>query len=207
MRKIVFCNVAMADPDRNPKCVYVCEDRAVSVSDRAVRYPVNALLANTIAGGDSVKVVLIAKKDVRRYYKKNVLSFMEELRSLTDGREAQIDYRIIESDFSEERKTHEDLLLQIVDELEENAHIVADVTYGPKDLPLVLFMSLNFAERFFNCEIDNIVYGKADFVDGRPVNTIFCDMGPLYYLNSIANTVQCDSSESAKKMLKSLLSI
>ncbi len=207
MKKIVFCNISMMDPSSNPKCVYICENSNIPVSENPVHYPINAFLANTIEDGDQVKVVLLAKRDLKRYYKVNTRSYIDELHDLLSERNAKVDYKIIESDFSEEQKTHEDMLLRIVDELEEGAHILADITYGPKDLPLVLFAALNFAEKFFNCEIDNIVYGKADFIDGRPVNTRFCDMGPLYYLNSITNTVHCDSSESAKKMLKSLLSI
>ena len=97
--------------------------------------------------------------------------------------------------------------MDIVNELEDNAHITADITYGPKDLPIVLFTALNFAEKYFNCDIDNIVYGQAHFVDGKPTKTTICDMVPLYYLNSVANSVQCDSSEKAKEALKTLLSI
>ena len=103
--------------------------------------------------------------------------------------------------------THDKLLLDIVDEFEENSHITADITYGPKDLPIVLFTALNFGEKFFGCEIDNIVYGQANFVDGKPTNTKICDMIPLYYLNSVTNTVNCDSPAKAKEMLKSLLSM
>ena len=91
--------------------------------------------------------------------------------------------------------------------MEEKAHVIADITYGPKDLPIVLFTAMNFAEKFLDCEIDNIVYGQATFVDGNAVNTKICDMIPLYYLNSVANTVQCSSPDKAKQLLKSLLSM
>ena len=66
---------------------------------------------------------------------------------------------------------------------------------------------MNFGEKFFDCEIDNIVYGQATFVDGNVVNTKICDMIPLYYLNSVANMVQCSDPIKAKQMLKSLLSM
>ena len=66
---------------------------------------------------------------------------------------------------------------------------------------------MNFAEKFFDCEIDNIVYGQATFADGNVTNTKIRDMIPLYYLNSVTNTVQCSDPIKAKQMLKSLLSI
>lgn len=120
---------------------------------------------------------------------------------------AKFEYTIIGTDFKETQVIHDSLLLSIVDELEEKAHIIADITYGPKDLPIVLFTAMNFGEKFFDCEIDNIVYGQATFVDGNVVNTKICDMIPLYYLNSVANMVQCSDPIKAKQMLKSLLSM
>ena len=39
-------------------------------------------------------------------------------------------------------------MLKIVDEIEDNSHILCDITYGPKDLPIVLFSVLNFAEKY-----------------------------------------------------------
>ena len=47
----------------------------------------------------------------------------------------------------------------IVDELEIGARVLVDTTYGPKDLPIVIFTALNFAEKFLECQIDNIIYG------------------------------------------------
>lgn len=95
----------------------------------------------------------------------------------------------------------------IVDELEIGARILVDTTYGPKDLPIVIFTALNFAEKFFECQIDNIIYGKAEFVNGKAVDTKMCDMVPLYYLGSITNSIHCVEPGKAKSMLKSLLSL
>ena len=96
---------------------------------------------------------------------------------------------------------------KIVDEIEDNSHIICDTTYGPKDLPIVLFSVLNFAEKYLKCDIDNILYGQATFVDGKPTDTKLCDMSPLYYLNSVTNTIRCDDPNKAREMLKNLLSL
>ena len=96
---------------------------------------------------------------------------------------------------------------RLVDEIDTGAHIMADVTYGPKDLPIVIFSALNFAEKFLRCEIDNIVYGQATFKDDRVVGSAICDMIPLYCLSSVTNTIKCDESEKARQMLKSLLEL
>ena len=72
---------------------------------------------------------------------------------------------------------------------------------------IVLFAALNFAEKFLHCEIENILYGQATFIDGNPTNTKLCDLVPLYYLNSVANTIRCDNSQKARELLKDLLSL
>jgi hypothetical protein len=98
-------------------------------------------------------------------------------------------------------------IVKIVDEIDDKTHIIADITYGPKDLPIVLFSAMNFAEKFLECEIENIIYGQAVFKDGKPTDTKICDMVPLYYLNSVTNTIRSEDSTRARQMLKSLLSL
>lgn len=60
---------------------------------------------------------------------------------------------------------------RIIDEIDDESHIIADITYGLKDLPIIIFSALGFAERFLGCEIDAIIYGQANFVSGHVVNT------------------------------------
>lgn len=205
MKKILFCNIPMTI--KVSKCVYKSEDYSVPVTNRPVSYPVAAFLEKTLSADDEIKAVMLVKKDELGQYKKNISGCIEELMTAAEVTGAKFGYTIIDTDFEETQATHDSLLLSIVDELEERAHIIADITYGPKDLPIVLFTAMNFGEKFFNCEIDNIVYGQATFVDGNAVNTKICDMIPLYYLNSVANTMQCSDPGKAKQMLKSLLSI
>ena len=48
---------------------------------------------------------------------------------------------------------------------------------------------------------------RFNFENGKVVNTKICDMIPLYYLNSVTDTIHCDEPEKAKQMLKTLLSL
>ena len=205
MKKILFCNVPLSLNAQ--KCVYTSDDYSVPVSNTPVMFPVNAFFEKTLKPEDEIKAILLVKKDPSGQYKAHISACIEELMTAAEKSGAKVEYKIIDTDFSEKQETHDSLLMDIVNELEDNAHITADITYGPKDLPIVLFTALNFAEKYFNCDIDNIVYGQAHFVDGKPTKTTICDMVPLYYLNSVANSVQCDSSEKAKEALKTLLSI
>lgn len=202
MKKIVICNIPMRED--NTKCVYKSADLSLHTVDTPVYYPINGFLGENLESNDDVKVILLVKKDSKDLGKKNAASFVEELLNVNKVG-AKIDYKIIETEFSEEQSVHEFLMSKIVDEIEDNSHILCDITYGPKDLPIVLFSALNFAEKFLKCEIDNILYGQATFVNGKPTDTKLCDMSPLYYINSVTNTIHCNDSKKAREILKNLL--
>lgn len=204
MKKVVICNIPMRKNEM--RYIYKSDDLSLITSDRAVFYPINAFLEKHLEKSDEVKVILLVKRDLQNASNQNVSDFIDEIMSVNSVG-ANIVYKIIETDYSEEQFVHEKLMSDIIDEIDDNAHIQCDITYGPKDLPIVLFSALNFAEKFLHCDIDNILYGKATFLDGKPTDTKLCDMVPLYYLNSVTNTIRCDDSQKARKMLKDLLSL
>ncbi len=204
MKKIVICNVPMRKTEE--RYIYKSGDLSLSSSDRPVIYPINAFLENHLESQDEIKVLLLVKRDLQGHYKQNITEYIDELMSVNVVN-ANIDYKMIETDYSEDQSVHEKLMASIVDEIEDESRIFCDITYGPKDLPIVLFAALNFAEKFLHCEIENILYGQATFVDGNPTNIKLCDLVPLYYLNSVANTIRCDNSQKARELLKNLLSL
>ena len=205
MKKIIICNIPMKE--KTDKCSYTTDDLSLNISGREVIYPITAFLEKNLESTDEVKLLLLIKKDEAGHYQKNSADFIEEILCINKEIGAKIEHKYIETDFSEEQSVHEQLMGRIVDELDNGAHIIADITYGPKDLPIVLFSALSFAEKFLGCEIDNIIYGQASFANGKPVNTKICDMVPLYYLNSVTSTIRCEDPDKARKMLKSLLSL
>ena len=205
MNKIIICGIPMKD--RVDPSIYVSDDKSIPASSRQVYFPINAFLEETMRRDDSIKFLLLAKKDRHGNYKKNLHRFKEEFEAVNAEIGASVDYVVIDTEFSEEKSVHEKLMGNIVDELEIGAYVLVDTTYGPKDLPIVIFTALNFAEKFMECQIDNIIYGKAEFMNGKAVNTKMCDLAPLYYLGSITNTIHCVDPGKAKAMLKSLLSL
>ena len=189
------------------KVIYRSEDLSLPVSGKPSEYPVTAMLGKTMSAGDEIESVLLVKKDSTGFYRKNITDFIEEMTSVCKEAGAEVSFKIVESDFSEKRSEHERLMYEIVNQISDGAHIIADITYGPKDLPIVLFSALEFAEKFMKCEIDNIVYGQAEFENGTAVNTRICDVAPLYYMNSVTKSIRCEDSAKAKQMLKTLLFI
>lgn len=205
MKKTIICSIPMKE---TVDCVrYDSEDKSLPTVDKKVRYPICSFLERVMTDKDEFKVILLLKSDKYGHSLKNMEYFKQELDSANSTIGASIQYVVIDTEFVEARSVHEQLMGRIVDELEDGTHILADITYGPKDIPIVIFTALNFAEKFLNCTVDNIVYGQAKFIDGHPIETKICDMGPLYCLGSVTNTIRCNDSVKARTMLKSLLSL
>ena len=204
MKKILICNVPMGNKS---KLVYPCRDLSLPTSDKAYTYPSLSFLEKTIESSDELKVILLAKKSEYSDWERNVEIFKEDLIN-ANAENIKVDFSVIDTDFSEEQSVHEELMKKIIDEIEEKTKIIADVTYGPKDLPLIVFAALGFAEKFLGCSIDNIIYGQSDFdKDGRPQNPRICDFIPLYSLCSLTGTINCHDADKARKMLNTLLSL
>lgn len=203
MKKTVICNISMKE--NLDQVIYSNTDRSLPVSDRKVSYPICAFLEKTMTSEDELDAILLVKKDKNDHYKKNIERFREELEAVNEKIDADISYTIIDSEFEEHQTVHEQLMKEIVAHISDNSHILADITYGPKDLPIVLFTTLSFAEKFLNCTVDNIVYGQASFENGRAVDTKICDMMPLYCLSSVTNTIQCTDPDKARRMFNTLL--
>ncbi|MBQ7226098.1 MAG: hypothetical protein IJX02_05810 [Clostridia bacterium] len=202
---VAICN--MGKPKE--KTVYGVTDETLKVSENPYRYPLNAYLEKNLSQGDDIKVILVAKKDPFNQYEQNIVDFEEELGEVNRTIGAKIQVKTIVTEFSGDTKVHHDLLDAIVDEIEENTRITVDMTFGPKDVPFVAFAALNFAERYLKCEINRILYGKADFDEqGKPVNTMIWDLGSIYTINSISNKIiNCEDQQRARAVLKKLLTI
>lgn len=203
MKKIVICNIPMREQVANT--VYLSDDKSLPVSDQPYRYPINSFLSQTVDESDELKMILLVKDDGKAFYQKNTDDFKQEIESICNDTGAKAEYVVIHTAFAQDKEVHEQLMGKLVEQIDTDAHIMADITYGPKDLPIVIFSALNFAEKFLGCEVDNIVYGQADFKDDKVVSSVICDMIPLYCLSSVTNTIKCDDPDKARQMLKSLL--
>ncbi|MGN8714108.1 TM1812 family CRISPR-associated protein [Hornefia butyriciproducens] len=205
MKRTVICNIPMKRDIANS--VYTSEDSTLPVCEVSVKYPVNAVLGKILSEGDQVKVLLLVKKDHNDYYVANTQAFIDELNQINNDINTNLEYVTIETDFDEDKIVHDKLMGSLVDAIDTESHLIVDITFGPKDLPLVVFSALQFAEKFLDCQIDNIIYGQGFFNEKNEViKTKLCDMSPLYYLNSVTNMITCREPDKARKMLKNLLS-
>ena len=204
MKKIVFATMMMADDMH--KRHFPVDGNSFIEYPGVTYYAINSVLAQTMKHDDEIKVVLIQTKGGDNAGSKNVALFMDELNSLnTYG--ATISYEIIASEFVESKEKFKKLYNQLIRTFENDAELYADVTFGPKSLPLLVFAAMQFGEKFFDCSIGNVIYLKAEFRNNQFVegSQMIYDYTPLYMLSSFTNTIECVNGDKAIAAVEALL--
>lgn len=207
MKKIVFVSLMMADAMN--KRTYPVDGNVFIEYDKDVYYAINGVLAKTLKEKDDVKVVLLETKAGDKAGTKNAQLFMEELNQINEINKigANISYEIIPSDFITSKNKYNELFLKLIKTLENEAEIYADITFGPKSLPLLIFSAIQFGEKFFDCSIGNVIYLKAEFKNNVLVEgtQLVCDYTPMYLLNSMINTFENTSKENVINIFEKIL--
>ena len=197
--KVVFSTIPMQEV--NPVFYKSTENKAIEYNGE-VRFPINGILAKTLKKDDEVKVVRIVTEG--NFSEGNVKLQQEELDKINETIGARISYEEVRESFKETSDVVQSRFRQIIGTISEGCEIYADMTYGPKTLTPVLFYALGFAEKFFDADIKNIVYGKAVFgKDKQPIpdaSELF-DVTPLYYLNSLTNVMTAPDGKTALERL------
>lgn len=193
--KVVFSTIPMQEV--GPVFYKSTENKAIEYEGE-VRFPINGLLAKTLKKDDEVKVVRIVTEG--KFSEENVKHQQEELDKINEKIGAKITYTEVRETFKETSDIVQSRFRQIVGTLENECEIFADMTYGPKTLTPVIFYALGFAEKFFDADIKNIVYGKAVFDKNKqsiPDASELFDVTPLYYLNSLTNVMNAPDGKTA----------
>ncbi len=164
-----------------------------------VHFAINGFLAKTLNKGDDVKIIQILVNSSKSSAVRNAEIQQQELDELNNNIGAKIDYKPIITDYDDSGKTIEKRFRELIGVLEEDRQIILDMTYGSKTLIPVLFYVLGFAEKFFNADIKNILYDKAEFDGGHPVpgTCELYDVTSLYYLNSLTSVMEAPDGKTA----------
>ncbi len=203
MRKIIICNVTMKESVI--PLVYESDDKSLCISQQPVTYPIFSCLNGLLSADDSVKIVLLCKCDPNGNYLRNIERFRKEFSERCGSVVPDPEYRILNTEFDEDKAETERLLSMLVAECEDGTEIISDTTYGSKTMPVVLLAALMFAVKHLACKVQYVFYGQVYFQNETPTNPRLCNLSYLIYLNSLLHTLQCDTPDKARKALDVLL--
>jgi hypothetical protein len=174
-----------------------------------VYFPVNSVLAKTMQKNERVQVLLMKSMGGDNKSAINIIKFKDELDAINASIGAYINYKEITIPFLPSKDVSAETFRKIIGAIDQKSEIIADITYGPKPLPMVIFCALNFAEKYLGVRIKNIIYGKVEFKDNTlaDCSQALFDITPLYYLNSLVCTAHCDNPETAMKIIDDFLAL
>ncbi len=205
MKKILFVTLPLKKNLK--KCVYPVDGNALLEIKEPIQFAATAALANSLKADDDVKVLLLETKGGENAGSDNAKLFKEELDHFNKAIGANISYKIISGPFDLSQTNFKHIFKDLLNELEHNAEIYADITFGPRTLPLLLFPIFQFAEKFFDNSISYIVYAKVEFDENKKIiagSEMIYDITPLYLMNSFTNLIETSSSERAIKAIEAL---
>lgn len=169
-------------------------------------FPTVAFIDLSIQQGDELNILMLTKTHEYAASAQNIEQFRKEVDELAAKRSFTVTYQEINTLFEESVNSHEGLMCEIAQMVEPESHIIADITYGPKELPIVLFAALSFAEKFLDATIEKILYGYGCFDQNHHfVNAKLCEMNQVYSLHSLVSAMNCNSADDAKSLLKAFV--
>ena len=203
MKKIVFATLPLKGGLEKRR--YPVDGNALIECDEPIYFAVNPAVARNLKADDEVKIILLETKGGENAGMENAKIFIDELNHFNKAG-AKISKEILPNPFDLSKTNFQFMFKTLIKELENDAEIYADVTYGPKPLSFLLLTVIQFAEKFFDCKIGNIVYSKVEFVGGKikDGSEMIYDITPLCLLNTFTNTIESSSGEKAIKAVESL---
>lgn len=199
MKKLVISSMMLAD--RLIPVHYPPKGNFVEDYNEKVHYAVNAYLAKTLKETDEFKVLLLKTTGGAEAGEKNAKVFIDELNGINSQIGAKIDYKIIDIEFDPSNVEFQKIFTILANEIKEykKCDLIADFTYGAKTTPILLLSVLQFVQKFFECRIRKILYGKVEFEKGNiiPGSEALYDVTPLYTLISLTNNMNTISGEKA----------
>lgn len=205
MKKIIFADISMKE-ELKAVC-YKGTGNAFCNYEKPVVYPINAILAEKLKKDENVKIVLIQTNGDKERVATNTEIFKDELNSINKNIGAIISYIEIQSDFKEEKENYEQRIMKMLEQIETEAELYGDITFGPRTVPMIMLCAFAFAEKFFDADIKKIVYGKVDWLDDKPKNPELYDITSMHYLNSLTYNMQANTTEKAMQSLKTFFSL
>ena len=200
--KTVIITVPMRPPDEVEAVLYPVEGNKAIEYDEPVHCPINGILAKTLKKGEQVKVIYILTTGENSEWEQNKNTFIEELENINKEIGAVFSYDTIEIDFEPTKKTYNKLITDLAEKIPDNSELYTDTTYGFKPETLSLFCALRFVEEFREAIVQYIVYGKVEFIKGKPEKPMLYDITSLYYLFKLMGTMGASNAENAMETLK-----
>lgn len=150
--------------------------------DEFMVFPLDHIIPFEITKVDDIKVLLIETTSPLYNTENHVKNAQEEITRLIEDKCNSMTIEVIEAPHESSKKTLGKIYRDICRSIVENSAVYADVTFGAKYLPIITFCALNYAEKYLNCEVRQLLYGL--YNNNKNGFGEMIDFTTLYVLNT-----------------------
>ena len=185
MRKVFISTVSL----QNVKSFKYKSD--VYPESAITAYPITIPFENNCSKGDDVVMLtIVTHTEEKNISEDNYIRFSNQIKELAEKIGVNVELLEIPMSPVIQQGSAQKLYKNLISALNDDDEIYADITYGFKYTPIVIFAALNYAyQTKTGVDIQEICYGN--LFDGTPVKQepkpeLF-DVTSLFYMNSISN--------------------
>lgn len=200
MKRIYITAVPLGKNFLLEKKILKPENLTLNTDRKEIYFPIVPIIESTMNEGDEAKVIAVQHSTEEN---PNLEILKEELATMKD-----IKYSV--EVLANEESQHTDILVGtfegIINKCESNASYYADITFGAKPFPIIVFASLNYAEKILErTDIKGIYYQEILRVEGKSVDAKLYNVSALYSMSSIIDQIRDFPAASRKSMITMLL--
>lgn len=165
-------------------------------------FPIVAAIEQQLQEGDKAVVISIVTHSEGTHNKavSNYSDFKAQVNCIVKEKGVSLQHIEISVEDKSYSASHLELFNKIFNELQDEDEIYADITYGFKSNPVVIFAALNQAYQFKeDIDIKEIIYGNLFNGTSTPVPEIV-EITSLFYMNSLAGSMGTLNNDTRKKL-------
>ncbi len=195
MRKVFISTIPLTTP------IEASYSSEVYSKGSITGYPITVVMENRLNKGEEATVIsIIAHSDGEvNQSEKNYALFKQQVGELEKTKGVKINYVEISMGDRPTSASHRELLNALQEQLHDGDEVFADITYGFKSNPIVIFAALSQAYQLKDeIDIKEIIYGN--LYNGKETKTPeILEITSLFYMNALAGTVGNLKNDDGKK--------
>lgn len=164
-------------------------------------FPITVAIENRLKKGEEVTVISIvahSEGEVNQS-EKNYVLFKKQLEKLEKSKNIKINHVEIPMGDCPTGESHRKLASALQEQLHDGDEIFADITYGFKSNPIVIFTVLSQAYQLKeDIDIKEIIYGNL-YNGKKAQQPEILDITSLFYMNALAGAVSGLNNDEGKK--------
>lgn len=202
-----FFTVAPLQRVTSGELCYVAVNNSKLQYDVPNCFPLLPLIYGYVEAGEAVELFVLTTQD-HEIATENYQTINREATKLCGELGASCVVNRIGIPFDETVESHLETFKTLIGKISDGDTILADMTYGPKCLAIILMMAMNYGYRVCkDCTIECFVYGSKDFRDGHPCGKRIFDITSLFLMDQIVNELAKSGNRNPMKAIESILTI